>query len=39
MAKETKEDIKTVAHEFGREDLNELVAIVNQLVECVNSLD
>ncbi len=41
MAKEIveKEIIPTVAHEFGREDLNELVAVVNQLVERANSID
>lgn len=41
MTKETVEKvmIKQVAHEFGREDLNELKDVVNQLVACVNSLD
>lgn len=39
MAKETKVEIKTVAHEFGREDLNELVSVLNQVVERVNNLD
>lgn len=39
MAKDIKEPIKTVDHEYGREDLNELVSVLNQLVERVNNLD
>jgi hypothetical protein len=34
----SQENIKTVAHEFNREDLNEMRDTVNQLVEAVNNL-
>lgn len=31
--------IETVAHEFGREDLNEVKDKLNQVIEIVNNLD
>ncbi len=34
----SQEKIQTVAHEFGREDMNELKDRLNEVIEAVNNL-